>query len=177
MIRLSALLVALALAFPACADSASESSAQGPKADLEAVVEKGIVTPVEGIVTAGQPSAEALQVFADSGFGAVIDMRTAGEDRGFDEQAVVEQLGMRYIPLPIDGSAAINLDNAATLNALLDELDQPVLLHCGSANRVGALLALRAALNGADDEAAVEKGRSAGMTRLEGRVREVLESD
>jgi hypothetical protein len=41
------------------------------------------------------------------------------------------------------------------------------LLHCGSGNRVGALLALRESQDGADDESALEYGRSAGLTKLE----------
>ena len=171
--RVLSLVAALALALPT---SANEAAPQGPKADLKTVVATGIATPVDGIATAGQPSAEALQVFADSGFRAVIDLRNPGEDRGFDEAAVVEQLGMRYVSLPIDGSAEVNMESAAALNALLAELDEPVLLHCGSGNRVGALLALGYVLNGSDPETAIAKGRSAGMTRLEGHVRELLES-
>jgi hypothetical protein len=38
------------------------------------------------------------------------------------------------------------------------------------------VLALRQSLNGAADEESIEFGKDAGMTRLEPRVREVLES-
>ena len=41
---------------------------------------------------------------------------------------------------------------------------------------LGALLALRASLHGADDAEALELGRDAGLGDLEGRVREVLEN-
>jgi hypothetical protein len=52
------------------------------KVDLDAVVESGTVKPVDGVTTAGQPDEAAFQVFADNGYVAVIDIRTAGEDRG-----------------------------------------------------------------------------------------------
>jgi len=60
------------------------------------------------------------------------------------------------------------------LDILIAEADGPVLVHCGSANRVGALLALRKSMAGADDEAALEYGRKGGMTSLEPRVKEAL---
>jgi hypothetical protein len=41
-----------------------------------------------------------------------------------------------------------------------------VLLHCASANRAGALLALRAKSNGADSAAALELGVASGLTSL-----------
>ncbi len=39
---------------------------------------------------------------------------------------------------------------------------------------MGALLALRESLNGADDESALEAGKDGGLTGLAGRVVEVL---
>ena len=143
------------------------------KVDLAAVVSTGVVTPVDGITSAGQPDEAALIVFAEQGYTTVIDLRTAGEDRGIDEPAVVEGLGMEYVLLPI-GRDAIDFESAKELDKLIKDADGPVLVHCGSANRVGALLALRKSLDGADDETALEYGRKGGMTGLEGRVKEAL---
>lgn len=143
-------------------------------ADLETVVRVGNVVPVEGITTAGQPDAAALNIFAEQGYRTVIDIRTEPEDRGMDEAAVIADLGMGYIVFPIDKSEAINFDNARELGRLIEEAEGPVLVHCGSSNRVGALFALRKSLDGADNETALEYGREAGMTRLEGRVKEIL---
>jgi protein tyrosine phosphatase (PTP) superfamily phosphohydrolase (DUF442 family) len=64
---------------------------------------------------------------------------------------------------------------AEKLDAILAEADGPVLVHCGSGNRVGALLALRASINGASDEEALELGRQAGLTRAEAVVLERLD--
>lgn len=120
--------------------------------------------PLEGVTTAGQPNAAALAAVADAGYRAVIDLRGAQEDRGLDEKATVEGLGMSYTALPVEGAAGITYGNAAALDGLLAELPRPVLIHCSSGNRVGALLALRAKSNGADNEAALALGVSAGLT-------------
>ena len=143
------------------------------KVDLAAVVSTGVVTPVDGITSAGQPDEKAFKVFADQGYTTVIDLRTPGEDRGMDEPKVVEDLGMDYVLLPI-GRDGITFESAMTLDKLIADADGPVLVHCGSSNRVGALLALRKSLGGAEDESALEYGRKGGMTRLEGRVKEAL---
>ena len=147
------------------------------KADLGAVVESGKVRPVDGVTTAGQPDERALRVFADNGYVAVIDIRTAGEDRGLDEPIVVEELGMEYILMPVSGKNGITFENAERLEQLVDSYDSPVLVHCGSANRVGALFALNVYRETGDIEKALDAGRTAGMTRLEETVREVLEAE
>jgi uncharacterized protein (TIGR01244 family) len=145
------------------------------KVDLADVVAQGKVSPVDGITSAGQPDEAAFSVFAENGYVAVIDMRTAGEERGLDEVATVEGLGMKYVPFPISRSD-ISLETAAELDALLKQYDGPVLLHCASANRVGALLALREFLDTGDAEQALATGREGGMTSLESSVKEVIDA-
>jgi len=167
------LLLAMILAAGLSAAWADADTAPELKVDLAAVVSTGEVVPVDGMTSAGQPDEAAFGVFAKQGYTTVIDLRTEGEDRGIDEPEVVEGLGMEYISLPI-GRDDINLENAQFLDRLLESADGPVLVHCGSGNRVGALLALRESLNGADDEAALEYGRKGGMTGLEGTVKEAL---
>ncbi len=144
------------------------------KVDLQAVVASGDVRPVNGISAAGQPDYIALAVFADRGYAAVIDLRAEHEPRGLDEKTAVEDLGMDYVLMPIVDTAAINFENARRLDELLKQYDKPVLIHCGSSNRVGALLALRESLNGADDASALQAGKDGGLTGLEMRVIEVL---
>ena len=145
--------------------------------DLGEVMQSGEVQPVNNITSAGQPDEAALQVFADSGYVAVIDIRGPDENRGIDEVAAVNELDMQYIAFPIAGADAISYENAEQLDQLLSEIDGPVLVHCGSGNRVGALLALRESLAGADDEQALEYGRSAGLTGLEPLVIKRLEEN
>jgi uncharacterized protein (TIGR01244 family) len=128
-----------------------------------------------GHASSGQPTAEQLETLAERGYVAVVDLRGPGEDRGLDEVEAVAAAGLAYSPLPIPDAAAVNADNARRLGELLDSFDGPVLVHCGSGNRVGALAALLAAEEGADLDEALEAGRTAGLTRSEGLVREQLE--
>lgn len=146
------------------------------KVDLDAVVELNQVRPVDGVTTAGQPDEAGFKVFADNGYAAVIDLRTAGENRGLEESTVVESLGMDYINLPI-GRDGITFANAKALQALIKGYDQPVLVHCASANRVGALFALSEYAESEDADAALEAGRAAGLTGMEPIVKKVLGVD
>ncbi len=162
----------LSLSLNACGSEPASTSTL--HVDVGAVVKRGAVTPVDGMTSAGQPDQAALTVFRAQGYVAVIDLRGEKEDRGMDEQAVVEKLGMDYVLLPIEDEDGINFENAAKLDTLLASYDGPVLVHCGSGNRVGAVLALRQSMNGADDAEAIEYGKEGGLTRLEDVVRERL---
>ena len=145
--------------------------------DIDEVIKVEDLRPIDGITSSGQPDAKAFAIVADSGYVAVIDMRGPNENRGLDEKAVVEALGLEYIEFPLVGREAISFENAQRLDKLLTDIDGPVLLHCGSGNRVGAILALRHSLQGADDEAAMQYGKSAGLTSLEPVVKDRLEQN
>ena len=171
--KILSLLTILLLTLSANADDGE----QNIHVDLDDVIAAGIVEPVDGITSSGQPDEEALKVFADSGYSVVIDMRGPDEDRGMDDfEGAVEATGMQYLAFPVVGADQVSFETAAKLDEVLQGIDGPVLMHCGSGNRVGAVLALRQSLNGAADEESIEFGKDAGMTRLEPRVREVLES-
>jgi len=171
------ILIGLAVFSTASADELNRDAAPTVHVDVAQVAASGAVVPVDGVTSAGQPDAAALQVFADSGYVAVIDMRGPDEDRGMDEPKLVENLGLEYVAFPIASRDDINFDAARKLDELLEAYDGPVLLHCASGNRVGAVLALRERLHGADDEAAIEYGKQAGLTSLEDLVRERLSNE
>lgn len=156
-----------------CAPEIEVVPTSPPKGDLSNAVEVGVAKPANEITSAGQPDEATFKAFAESGYAAVVDLRTDGEDRGLDERAVVEGLGMDYLSLPI-GRDGISFENARALDELLQAYDKPVLVHCASGNRVGALLALRASLYGAEDAAALDIGKRGGLTGLEPEVRAIL---
>lgn len=133
--------------------------------------------PRPDLITAGQPSAQQLREAAANGVTTVIDLRRADEDRGYDEAALAEQLGLRYVRLPIAGAGDITDANARTLDRLLKQDSGKTLLHCASSNRAGALLSLiEARVNGAAMDDALKFGRDAGMTSLEPAARAALET-
>lgn len=123
--------------------------------------------PRAGLYTAGQPTIEQLRQAAAAGVTTVIDLRAADKDRGHDEPTEAATLGLRYIALPVAGAAGVTVDSARQLHALIAASDGPVLVHCASGNRVGALLALAAAhVDGADNDTALAFGRAAGLGSL-----------
>lgn len=135
----------------------------------------GFAEPRAGLHTGGQPDAAQLRAFARAGGRVVIDLRAADEARGYDEAALARTLGLHYVSLPIAGAADLTPARASALHEALAAAHGPVLLHCASGNRVGALLALEAAqhegLSAAD---ALELGRRAGLKSLAPVVRERL---
>jgi len=133
--------------------------------------------PRPQLYTAGQPSAAELQQAAAAGITTVIDLRQPDEARGFDETAAAERLGLRYVRIPVAGAAGLTDANAQALRTALAQSQGPVLLHCASGNRAGALLALLEARNGASVDEALTLGRAAGMTSLEAPTRVLLEQD
>jgi uncharacterized protein (TIGR01244 family) len=133
--------------------------------------------PDEGLYTGGQPTAAQLQQAASEGITTVIDLRQPNEDRGFDEASTAADLGLNYVHIPVAGAAGLSAANVQALQAALTRSNGPVLLHCASGNRVGALLALLKHQQGASTEDALQFGRSAGMTSLEAQTRTLLEQD
>lgn len=133
---------------------------------------------LEGVTTAGQPSETALEAIAAAGYKAVIDLRGPDENRGLaNEKRTVERLGMSYVSLPVEGAAGVSYANARALDKLLTEVGGPVLVHCTTGNRVGALLALRARAIGADAETALEVGLASGLAGLKSLVEQKLARD
>ena len=146
-------------------------------AEAPAVTTTAAVPHVEtALRTSGQPTVEDLQRHASEGVRTVVDLRGVDESRGMDEAAVVAGLNMTYVALPVEGAAGVTVDRARELSALLAQAEGPVLVHCKSSNRVGALLALEAAyVDGEDATTALAKGQAAGLRSLEPLVKELLE--
>jgi protein tyrosine phosphatase (PTP) superfamily phosphohydrolase (DUF442 family) len=94
----------------------------------------------QGVVwLAGQPSPEDFALAKERGVRTVLNLRHESEIRGFEEPLVVTELGMRYVSLPWNGPDELTDDVFDRARAVLDTAERPLLLHCGSANRVGAV--------------------------------------
>ena len=153
-------------------------AADAPTASANDVPLPPLREPRAGWFTAGQPSAQAWPALKARGIGTVINLRPAEELAGRDEAAEVGASGLDYVALPVAGAADVTTANADALWARLQQVRGPVLVHCASGNRVGALLAIGAARGGGmAPEQALAFGREAGLTSLEPRVREVLGLD
>lgn len=142
---------------------------------LEQLTLPNLKIPRDGVYSCGQPTPEQLKDLHEAGVRSVVNLR-APHEHEWDERAAVEELGMTYYQLPITGPGDITQENARRLSEIMeDEANKPVLIHCGSGNRVGALYALKAYhFDDHDGEEAVEAGRAAGLEQLEPFVRQCL---
>jgi len=124
-----------------------------------------LLEPEPNVMSSGQPTEEQFQLLADAGVKHVINLRTP-EEMEFDEGALVRSLDMEYHSIPVAVSSGITRENAQALFDLLEDLSgQPVVIHCASGQRVGALIALSAQQNeGMDADAAMEEGARWGLS-------------
>jgi uncharacterized protein (TIGR01244 family) len=118
------------------------------------------------IYFAGQPGREAFREFADFGVRTVINLRSDQElaGLGFDEKEVVEAAGMTYVHAPMGLAIPEELTLQRIMAALDTAKDAPVLMHCSSSARVGAIWALYAGeRDGLPVDQAIAEGKDAGM--------------
>ncbi len=125
--------------------------------------------PFPGVLSGGQPSQEELETAKAEGFKTIINLRMPNEMKEWDEPSKVKALGMKYIAIPVGNANDINVKNSSILIAALeDQNNYPVLIHCASGNRVGALFALDAYNSAKMNKAtALQIGRDSGLTSLE----------
>ena len=166
--QITTIFTLLVCCFPAAAQEVNHYSKDSIHADPTVVAG-------QEFVSTGQPDQETLDMAAAAGIRAIIDFRMPGEDRGMDEEAETAARGMSYVSFPISGPADMTYEKAAELDRLLTGTEGPVLMHCISGNRVGALFALRASMKGASDAEALEIGERAGLTRSRSVIEDRLE--
>ena len=156
----------------ACASAPSQIPVAVDLEEIEALGLRNLKNPEGKFYTSGQPTKEDLDALSEAGVQNVVSVRTEGEI-DWDEKAYVESLGMTFYSVPVAGASGVTLENAALLTNLLSSIDgEATVLHCGSGNRVGALIALNELeSNGGDVDAAIEKGKDWGLTGLESQIR------
>ena len=114
----------------------------------------------------GQPAEADFKTFASFGVKTVINLRTPPEVEGldFDESNTVEEAGMTYVNLPMGRELPTGAALETILSAIENALPGPLLLHCGSSNRVGAIWgAYRASRHGLSADESIVQGKAAGM--------------
>ncbi|HEY7914292.1 MAG TPA: protein tyrosine phosphatase family protein [Blastocatellia bacterium] len=120
----------------------------------------------ERIATGGQPKDGAYGKLAASGYRSVLTLRTSTENVDLKrEQELAEKAGLKYINIPF---VTANPDPELVprfIKAVKDQKNQPMLINCGSANRVGALwMIYRVIDQGWSEEKALEEAEKIGLT-------------
>lgn len=134
------------------------------------------MSPVPGVVVAGRLAPDDIERLRAAGIRSVIDLSADDETPDFDEAGAMRAAGVAYANLPLRGAAGLTRDNVRDFDALVRTAKRPVLVHCASANRVGAMAALRAAwVDGKSVDDAIGIGKAWGLKGLESEVRRRVE--
>ena len=141
------------------------AGAQVRKTEMEGITNFSRVDATVGCGGATQPT--AMAALKKGGFVSVINLRVATE-QGADVdagRAAAQAAGLKYIHLPFE---VANPDPKLVDNflaAVSDTSNQPVYIHCGSANRVGAVWMIKRVLkDGWDVDKAREEAEAIGLS-------------
>jgi uncharacterized protein (TIGR01244 family) len=108
----------------------------------------------------GQTDPAAMAALKKEGYASVINLRLASEEGANVDagRAAAQAAGLKYIHLPFNAAAPDTKVVDSFLAAVADKSNQPVFIHCGSANRVGGMWMIKRVLQDkwALDRAAVE---------------------
>lgn len=92
------------------------------------------------------PDPEQLRQASQEGFRSVVNMRTADE-KGHDpheEARAAEEAGLSYLHHPVSGDR-LSDEVVDTFRRKANELPAPVLVHCASGKRSGAMVMMHLA--------------------------------
>jgi uncharacterized protein (TIGR01244 family) len=126
---------------------------------------------------AGQPSQQDLQTVKGQGIQRVVSLREEGEVQ-WDDAAAVKQAGMTFVRVPFSSADTLTDEVFDQIRKLLQDTSTPTLLHCGAANRVGAVwLTYRVLDQKVPLAKALEEARTIGLrtAALEEKARAYIE--
>ncbi len=148
--------------------------AEAPFGDAVSPAIKNYTRAAPHLGTAGLLADGGVAEAARLGFRTIIDLRSPAEPNQPAEAGLAADAGLAYINIPIARGAPTEAQIAQFTDLMNDRTSFPVLLHCASANRVGALWALYRASMGVPAEVAIEEGRAIGLKSREAQTRELL---
>ena len=129
-----------------------------------------------GTLIGGEPSPEQCRALVDSGYRTMVSMRAVGESPY--STAWYAEKGIDLVHLPISGPADFTETFLREFDQVQKNAKAPLVIFCATGNRVGAALALHGFRYGKlSAESALELGHQAGLTRLEGFVRQWLSQE
>ena len=142
--------LAVSVVLPAGAQSVVGKDRTGPvpnpvNLDTTGLFQAKFVSIGDDMFIGGQPTERALRELRAKGVTTVVNLRMPQEmtQIGFDEAALVKELGMRYVPIPMRGSAEnpYGPKELDAFTAAMASADGKVLLHCTIAWRASHLWA------------------------------------
>ena len=125
-------------------------------------------TKVDAVVACGGATdTAALDGLKADGFKSVINLRVATEQGANvpENQAKAKALGLNYFHLPLAGGSPDPAIVDQFLAVIANKANQPVFIHCASANRVGAVwLVKRVLQDGWPVDKATTEAKAIGLS-------------
>jgi uncharacterized protein (TIGR01244 family) len=120
----------------------------------------------DSLATGAQPSEQAFGKIAASGFRSVLNLRTAAEGVDLEkERASVQRSGMRYFHIPVISTAPRAEQADEFIRVVREKAHHPMLIHCASANRVGAFMMIYRVLeHGWNEKKALDEAVKIGLS-------------
>ena len=96
----------------------------------------------------GQVDPAAMKALKGEGYVSVVNLRLPSEEGANVDasRAAAEAAGLKYIHLPFNAAQPDTKVVDSFLAAVADKSNQPVFIHCGSANRVGGMWLIKRVL-------------------------------
>ncbi|MEO0478244.1 MAG: hypothetical protein AAF196_02060 [Planctomycetota bacterium] len=127
---------------------------------------------------AGLPSEADFRSMAEAGVRTICDLCDVGErGRNDPEPDLVRELGMEFLHCPMGGDTGHGDPIFDEGRRILREAERPLVMHCQSSNRVGAVFLTWCILDeGIDQDTALDLARRSGLSSsfLEGRALEYV---
>ena len=167
MIKNAPGLLLLLFALASCGERETHSTQAVPEPQPIAVPGMANTVRVGEVLFGGQPSQEALRGLKSQGYKTVLSTR-GSDELAWDEKALLDSLGLRFVSIPMETPVtAITDDQVNRFADLMKTGERPMLLHCGSGNRVAGLWAVwLVEQQGVSRYEALRLGEQAGMTGI-----------
>ncbi|CUH35021.1 Beta-lactamase hydrolase-like protein [Jannaschia seosinensis] len=112
------------------------------------------------------PDADALRRMSQEGVKSVVNLRTEGEKQEIgpeEERRLAEDAGLAYVHHPVAGDR-ISEEVVDTFREKLKDLPTPIMVHCASGKRAGALTMMHiGAEQNLSGDQTMDQARSLGL--------------
>lgn len=123
----------------------------------------------DGIITAGQPTAQDIEKYRAQGVRSIINLRLIEESPEVaDEERLVENSAMNYSHIPISPATLDDISVQRFSQALSSIDAQPAVIHCAGGGRAGVMTLLHLSItHGWSLQQTLQEGEARGIAPKE----------
>jgi uncharacterized protein (TIGR01244 family) len=156
------IIVMLCVCFPALGWAAHDPVKEAPFGNkvTSSVLNYNRATPK--VATSGVIAQGGVKELARYGFRTIIDLRDPTEEGASEEAMAARRYEMYYVNIPVT-KEGVSDEQLKKFVEAMEDVHYPVLVHCASGNRVGAMWARYRYYQETPKELALEQGRTAGL--------------